>query len=175
MWRASRQRWPRRQTLTAVPTASTTPIGRPGYRSWIFPDMTARRIRCCSSIGANPISASSAPCRRRRYGWPPTTWKTFPSSGLSNSKKMKARLLGGNSWSFSTCDSGRPCVRRRCSSSSNAVVQGPSRSTPTGSRHSFRAQGTLIKSKGCSSTPAVYCPRLATRCASTHRHHSRLP
>ncbi|KAL5655367.1 hypothetical protein ACJX0J_034686, partial [Zea mays] len=32
MWWASRRRRPRRQTLTAVPTASTTPIGRPGTR-----------------------------------------------------------------------------------------------------------------------------------------------
>jgi hypothetical protein len=94
MWRASRRRRPRRRKPTAVPTASTTPIGRPGSRSWIFLDMTGRQIRCCSSLGANPIFASSAPCQRRRYGWPPTTWRTLPSSGLCFSKKMKARLLG---------------------------------------------------------------------------------
>jgi hypothetical protein len=171
MWRASRRRRPRRRKPTAVPTAITTPIGRPGSRSWIFPDMTGRQIRCCSSIVVNPIFASSAPCRRRRYGWPLTTWRTLPSSGLCSSKKMKARLLGGDSRSFSTCDSGQPCVRCRCSSSSNVAVQGPSRSTPTGSRRSSHAQAALIKSKGCSSTLAAYYLRSATRCASTHRHH----
>jgi hypothetical protein len=172
---------PTSQPATRSPPASRSALAstimtcRRGSRSWIFPGTMVRPIPSASSTAANHTFISSASWRRRRSGWPPTTWRAGRRCGTSRSRRTRVLHRGAGSRSCSTCATAP--LSAPCPSSSwlIAVARAPSRTMRTASRRSSHVQDPSKRRNRSSSSRGVFFRRSVSTSRPTTHSPSWLP
>ncbi|KAG8083324.1 hypothetical protein GUJ93_ZPchr0015g6915 [Zizania palustris] len=149
--------------------ASTTMTGHRNSNGWIFPGTTARLIPSSSSTTVSPTSTGSGSWRKRRSGWPPTTWRTGRRCGTYRSKRTRVLRHGTDSRSCTTCATALLFAMLLSSNLQIVVALAPSRSIKTASRRFFPTSATSTRHNESNCSRAAFFLRSASTSRSTRR------